>query len=139
MKRIVYLLTVALAALFVTSCGNMFGPTTDYTASDLKGTWTEEANPLCYWVYSLDKDDSGEYYWGKTWDEAEDVHESDVDADYHGNGWFKWKISSNKLTLIHMMNISDAAIPQVFTITSCNSTTLVLKDSYETLTYKKVQ
>lgn len=138
MKRIVYLLTVALAALFVTSCGNMFGPTTDYTASDLKGTWTEEANPLCYWVYSLDKDDSGEYYWGKTWDEADDVHESDL--EYHGNGWFKWKISSNTLTQLHMMNISEAMVPKTYTVVSCNSTTLVLKDTFgNKTTYKKVK
>ena len=94
---------------------------TTYTASDLSGTWLEEYT-LCYWVYTLTKDDSGEYYWGKTWDEADDVHESDL--EYHGNGWFKWSITNNNLVQIHMMNISEATVPKTYTVTSCNGTTL---------------
>ena len=118
----------------------MFGgpDTKSYTASDLSGTWSEEANPLCYWVYMLTKDDSGDYYWGKTWDEADDVHESDL--EFHGNGWFKWSITDNNLVQLHMMNISTATVPKTYTVTSCNSTTLVLKDTYgKSLTYKKVK
>ena len=116
------------------------GQEKNYTASDLNGTWTEDTNPQCFWVYSLSKDDSGEYYWGKTWDEAEDVYESDVDADFHGNGWFKWSINNNNLVQLHMMNISEASPAKTYTVTSCTSTTLELKDTYgKTLTYKKVK
>ena len=122
------------------SCGMFPGQDTktNYTPSDLNGTWTEEANPLCYWVYSLTKDDSGDYYWGKTWDEAEDVYESDL--EYHGNGWFKWNITDNNLVQLHMMNISEATVPKTYTVTSCTSSKLVLKDTYGTsTTYKKVK
>ena len=128
-----------LCSLFFTACGMFPGQDTKttYTASDLSGTWLEEYT-LCYWVYTLTKDDSGEYYWGKTWDEADDVHESDL--EYHGNGWFKWSITNNNLVQIHMMNISEATVPKTYTVTSCNGTTLVLKDTYgNKTTYKKVK
>ena len=141
MKRLVYFFFFSLAAVLVTSCGNMFGPTTDYTANDLKGTWTEENNPLCYWVYTLDADSLGENYWGKTWDESEDVYESDVDLDFHGNGWFKWNISNNTLTQYQMANIKVLKIKMIYTIKSCNSTTLVLQNNINgnQSTYKKVK
>ena len=139
MKRIVYFLTVVLAAAFLNGCGMFPGPDSKtYTASDLSGTWTEETNPQCFWVYSLTRDDSGEYYWGKTWDEAEDVYESDL--EFHGNGWFKWSINDNNLVQLHMLNISEATVPKTYTVTSCTSTTLELKDTYgKILTYKKVK
>ena len=140
MKRSVkFLLLCSFITLLLNSCGMFGGPDSkNYTASDLSGTWSEETNPLCYWVYSLTKDDSGDYYWGKTWDEAEDVHESDL--EFHGNGWFKWSITDNNLVQLHMMNISTATVPKTYTVTSCNSTTLVLKDTYgKSLTYKKVK
>ncbi len=137
MKRLYYLLSVALVALALTGC-NMFGPTTEYTATDLQGKWTESDNPLCYWVYSLTKDDTGEYYWGKTWDESDEVYESDLVE--HGNGWFKWSLSSNTLTQLHVLEISSALVPKTYTVSSCNSSTLVLKDTYgKTISYKKVQ
>ena len=127
-----------LCSLFFTACGMFPGQEKNYTASDLNGTWTEDANPQCFWVYSLTKDDSGEYYWGKTWDEAEDVYESDL--EYHGNGWFKWSITNNNLVQIHMLNLKEKKVPKTYTVTSCTSTTLELKDTYgKTLTYKKVK
>ncbi|MBR3646934.1 MAG: hypothetical protein IKN59_00900 [Paludibacteraceae bacterium] len=140
MKRTLYFLIVALIGVVLTGCG-FFGNGGDvtYTASDLKGTWVEETNPKCYWVYMLDKDESGDYYWGKTWDEADDVFEEDL--DFHGNGWFKWKLASgNSLTQVHMLTISEAGVPKTYTVASCSSTTLVLKDSYgKKLTYTKAK
>ncbi len=136
MKRIVYFLAVAVLAVVFTGCGGMFNKP-DYTAADLSGTWVEEYT-LCYWVYSLEKDDSGDNYWGKTWDESDDVFETDL--EWHGNGWFKWNIANNKLTQLHVMEIGSALVPKTYTVTSCNETTLVLKDTYgNQTTYKKVK
>ena len=138
MKRILFVLTIALSTLLMAGCGFLSGDTTNYTASDLAGTWAEESNPQCYWVYTLSQDDTGEYYWGKTWDEAEDVSESDL--EFHGNGWFKWSIAGNKLQQLHVMDISAALVPKSYTVSSCTSTTLILKDTYGTAsTYKKVK
>ena len=138
MKRKLYFLSLALLALLMTGCGFLGGDTTTYTPSDLNGTWTEETNPQCYWVYTLTKDDSGEYYWGKTWDESEGYTEEDL--EFHGNGWFKWSLSSNNLVQLHMMNISDAMVPKTYTVTSCTSDVLVLKDSNgRKLTYNKAK
>jgi hypothetical protein len=39
-----------------------------------------------------------------------------------------------------MMNISEATVPKTYTVTSCNGTTLVLKDTFgNKTTYKKVK
>lgn len=136
MKRHITFLTLALVAVLLAGC-SMF-ENKSYTAADLQGTWTEDQNPLCYWVYTSTKDASGEYFWGKTWDEADDVHESDL--EFHGNGWFKWEVNGTTLKQLHVMEISDALVPKTYTIASCNSTTLVLKDSYGTrITYNKVK
>ena len=138
MKRILFFLTIVLSAVVLTGC-DMFGGggSTSYTASDLVGKWVEDDNPQCFWVYSLDKDDSGDYYWGKTWDENDQDESSLV---FHGNGWFKWSLSGNKLLQLHVMEISDALVTKSYTISSCTSSTLVLKNSYGTAsTYKKVK
>ena len=132
------LLLYSFSPLLLTGCGMFGGPDKNYTASDISGTWVEAENPQCYWVYTLTKDDSSDYYWGKTWDEADDVHESDL--EFHGNGWFKWSITDNNLVQLHMMTISEATVPKTYTVTSCNSTTLVLKDTYgKSTTYNKVK
>ena len=117
-----------LCSLFFTACGMFPGQDTKttYTASDLSGTWLEEYT-LCYWVYTLTKDDSGEYYWGKTWDEADDVHESDL--EYHGNGWFKWKLVEAELKELHLMDNDGAPIPKIYTVTKLTSSELVYKDN----------
>ena len=136
MKRLIYFIAIAIVATLLSACSG-FGPTVNYEPSDLNGTWVEDYT-LCYWVYTLTKDDSGEYYWGKTWDEADDVHESDL--EFHGNGWFKWNITNNNLVQLHMMNISEATVPKTYTVTSCDASTMKLKDTYgNILVYKKVK
>lgn len=126
MKRKLYFLTLAVVAILMAGCGFLGGDTT-YTASDLSGTWTEETNPQCFWVYTLTKDDSGEYYWGKTWDESEGYTEEDL--EFHGNGWFKWSIANNTITQLHMMNISQATVPKTYSVASCANGVLALKDT----------
>ena len=54
----------------------------------LVGKWQNIDNPQWYKMYLDDYDEDG-YFWGKEWDESEDVFEEDL--KYHGNGWFRWK------------------------------------------------
>lgn len=56
--------------------------------SQLIGRWQTGQEYIVF--YDLDAGDG--YAWGKEWNEAQGVYESDLDGeDYHGNGWFKWK------------------------------------------------
>lgn len=131
MKRLSYLiiLLVAVTAMF-TSCKKE-----EFSVNDIFGTWqcaSEGRNPegnYQYWVFSEEKTGDEEYpYYGHTWDEGDDVHESDL-TDY-GNGWFKYKVQKADLEEIHMMEYGWSDIPKTYTITILNSTTLSYKDSF---------
>ena len=77
------------------------------------GTWQNAQNPGWFKVYYDDYDGDG-YYWGKEWDEADDVFEEDL--TYHGNGWFRWRKEGKNLKELHRMDLSDAVIPKVWTL-----------------------
>lgn len=122
-----------------TSC---IGPYPDsYNKEDLYGYWYNQAvvTDTCRFMRDQVQGESN-YCWGKIWDGAQDVCESDLDQDYHGNGWFKWIVETKRLTEIHMMSVSTAAIPEVFTINTLNTTTLVITnqaDNKRTI-YKRI-
>jgi len=71
------------------------------------GKWQNSANPQWFKVYYDDYDGDG-YYWGKEWNEGEDVHEEDL--QYHGNGWYRWRRDGKKLTELHTMDMRDMPI-----------------------------
>ena len=73
------------------------------------GRWQNAANPQWIRVYLDDYDGDG-FFWGKEWDEAEDVHEEDL--NYHGNGWFRWRIDKHQLLEMHTMDAQDTPIPK---------------------------
>ena len=77
------------------------------------GTWQNTRNPGWYKVYYDDYDSDG-YYWGKEWDEAEDVFEEDL--SYHGNGWFRWRKEGKNLKELHHMDVNQAVIPKLWRI-----------------------
>lgn len=77
------------------------------------GKWQNDDNPQWFKVYYDDYDEDG-YFWGKEWDESEDVRE--VDLNYHGNGWFRWCKNGKKLIEIHLMDAQDVPIPKVWNI-----------------------
>lgn len=130
-----YLFLVSVALATLTGCGGLFGdpdtPGTNVTPADIMGTYTAETNPQDHWVYSSDAAEESGYYWGKCWDESQDVQESDL--VFHGNGWFKWMVEEDKLTLIHQTDIGSAAIPKRYTIVSCDKRALELRDNYGTI------
>lgn len=77
------------------------------------GKWRNAENPHWYKVYYDDYGDEG-YFWGKEWDESEDVHEEDL--NYHGNGWFLWKSEGKLLTELHSMDVQNVKVPKVWRV-----------------------
>ena len=84
--------------------------------SAIVGKWHSTDKPGWYKVYLDDYDDDG-YYWGKEWDESEDVYETDL--TYHGNGWFRWRRDGKQLTEIHLMSIkSEVPITKTWNVST---------------------
>ena len=130
-KRVILLCLMALLAAILVAILVLFypgskwaigGPSTNdvYYYEDgappadpeIVGIWRNADNEGWYKVYYDDYDGDG-FYWGKEWNEDEDVDEEDL--TYHGNGWFRWrKEGKNQLKELHQMDISQAAIPKVW-------------------------
>ena len=87
------------------------------------GRWQNTENPLWYKVYLDDYDDEG-FFWGKEWDESEDVREEDL--AYHGNGWFLWKTEGDMLTELHTMDVQNAQVPKVWRVHHLSSAVAML-------------
>ena len=79
----------------------------------LVGKWQNAEIPQWYKVYYDDYDDEG-YYWGKEWNEADDVQEEDL--NYHGNEWFRWKKDGKQLIEMHTMDVQDVPIPKIWNV-----------------------
>ena len=133
MKRFLFPLAAScLLLLTFNSCDGMFGPK-EFEEDLLIGKWQNDSNPGEYWVYSTETDSTGNYQYGHTWDENDDVSESDLTP--YGNGWFKWQLVKTDLTQIHLMENGGAEIPKVYTVTSLTTSELVYKDDYGTTHY----
>ena len=86
------------------------------------GKWQNADNPQWYKVYYDDPDDDEEgFFWGKEWNEADDVLEEDL--MYHGNGWFRWKKDSKKLTELHTMDVRNVPIAKIWKVQHFSSRT----------------
>ena len=97
----------------MTSC---FGPSEvpTFAENDLLGLW-QETGTEAYVRFTSEKDDTGEYKYGREWDESEDIFESDLLP--YGNGWFKYKLVKSDLTEIHLMDNGGAEVPKVYVVT----------------------
>lgn len=88
----------------------------------LVGQWLKDDNKH-YKVYLDDACDEESYFWGKEWDEAQNISEEDL--TYHGNGWFKWSITHNELTEIYVSENGSILVPYQYRIDSLNDSTFV--------------
>ena len=88
------------------------------------GQWQNKDNPQWYKVYYDDYDEGTGKFWGKEWNEAEDVLEEDL--KYHGNGWFRWEIKNKKLHEYSTMNTRDVPIHREYKIRLSTSDSLVV-------------
>lgn len=99
------------------------------------GKWTNTSNPLWLRVFYDDYDDETGMFWGKEWDEKEDVFEEDL--NYHGNGWFRWEKKKNSLRIYATMDARDVPIHRAYNILVSTSDSLVLQDTeYKKLIYR---
>ena len=87
------------------------------------GKWQNKDNPHWYKVYYDDYDEEQKLFWGKEWDENEEVFEEDL--NYHGNGWFRWVKRGNILYECATMDACDVPNHRFYTIKNINATSLV--------------
>lgn len=88
----------------------------------LVGEWVNVDNPCWHKVYYDDPDEE-DGYWGKEWNEQDDVHEEDL--VWHKNGWFRWRTSKRQLLEIAQVGMKDTQIPKLYAIVAITDTLLV--------------
>ena len=126
--RIILFSTLACIAIAMTSCyGSSEEPT--FIENDLLGLWQEKGTEA-YVRFTSEQDETGEYKYGREWDESEDIFESDLLP--YGNGWFKYKLVKSNLTEIHLMDNGGAEIPKIYVVTKLTDTELQYKDNFGT-------
>ena len=127
-KKIVFFSIIATIAIAMTSCfGSSEEPT--FVENDLLGLWQEKGTEA-YVRFTSEKDDTGEYKYGREWNESEDIFESDLLP--YGNGWFKYKLVKSDLTEIHLMDNGGAEVPKVYVVTKLTAGDLEYKDNFGT-------
>lgn len=133
MKKLYYLALAAVVGIVLSSCSMLNGDKTpSFNLSDLQGLW-EENNTQHYVRFTTEMTEVEVFpssYYGREWDEAEDVTEQDlIDAreelGYPGNGWFEYQFkTTGDLTEIHLMDNGGAEIPKVYVVSKLTSSEL---------------
>ena len=103
----------------------------------LLGHWQGLDRPTWHRIYTDEYSGNG-YYWGKEWDEAEDVFEKDL-IDY-GNGWFEWKMDGNDVLELATTDMSESRVPFIYTIKKLSNTDLIYIEqrSTEKRTFRRI-
>lgn len=145
MKRLIYLCVLCLTlALVATGCQKKEEVDEPVAPDALYGYW-QKPNTMQYLRFMTESEDtrSEEFLYGYEFDLDEDVQETDLwtPEQYHGNGWFKYKMTVNKKdTTLHeiiLMDNGGAEIPKTYLIQSLTATTLTYKDGNLPYTYIK--
>lgn len=124
-RRITILGILAVIALAMISCFN-HDNTPTFAERDLLGLWQEDGTEA-FVRFTTEQDETGEYKYGREWDESEDIFESDLLP--YGNGWFKYKLVQSDLTEIHLMDNGSADIPKIYQVVKLNAGELQYKDA----------
>lgn len=132
-KRTILFGVLAIVAMVMISCQSD-KPT--FQEADLLGLWQENGQEA-FVRFTAEKDSTGEYKYGREWDESDDMSESDLKP--YGNGWFKYKLVKSDLTEIHLMDNDGAEIFKVYTVLHLTEDVLEYKDDRGiTTTFAKV-
>lgn len=138
MRKIYLFALLTLVVFAFSSCDGFGGKTPEYHLSDLQGLWQEQKTnaPTEHYVRFTDEqaDDEG-YFFGREWDEAEDVFENNLyvyvkdtagnDSLIHGNGWFEYQLEiKGDLHEIHFMDNGGAEIPKEYIVAVLTDTKL---------------
>jgi len=78
------------------------------------GRWCNSDNPQWHKVYLDDFDEEQQLFWGKEWNEDEEVFEYDL--RYHGNGWFRWNVEGGTLHEYATMDARDVPIHRAYVL-----------------------
>ena len=145
MKKSLIIATVLAIMACLVSCQK----STTYSSDDLIGRWQAPSaslpnDTLQYRVFLADKDsEEPEYRFGyewdmgdhQGWDDSKETYEEYLlkpiseDGDYHGNGWYKWKLDPDgELTIIYLLRNGGAELPKVYTVTILTNSSLSFKD-----------
>lgn len=119
---------VAIVAMMMTSC-QMDKPS--FQEADLLGLWQENGQEA-FVRFTNEPDPTGEYKYGREWNEDEGVFESDLKQ--YGNGWFKYKLVQNDLKEIHLKDNGSAEIPKIYTVLQLTEDVLKYKDDRGVIT-----
>ena len=132
-KRTILFGVLAIVAMVMISCQSD-KPT--FQEADLLGLWQEDGTEA-FVRFTAEKDSTGEYKYGREWDESDDMSESDLKP--YGNGWFKYKLVKSDLTEIQLMENGGAEILKVYTVLHLTEDVLEYKDDRGiTTTFTKV-
>ena len=132
-KRTILFGVLAIVAMVMISCQSD-KPT--FQEADLLGLWQENGQEA-FVRFTAEKDSTGEYKYGREWDESDDMSESDLKP--YGNGWFKYKLVKSDLTEIQLMENGGAEILKVYTVLHLTEDALEYKDDCGvTTTFAKV-
>lgn len=99
----------------------------------LVGRWQNADNPQWYKVYYDDYAEDG-FFWGKEWDESDDVLEEDL--NYHGNGWFRWTKQGDEIQEISTMDLSDVPIAKTFRLKKSDRQSLTFIEKSTNRSYR---
>lgn len=91
------------------------------------GKWQNTSNRGWYKVYYDDYDEDEKLFWGKEWDENEDVTEEDL--RYHGNGWFRWEKKRKAIHEYATMDSRDMQIHRNYTLLKLTGDSLVYNET----------
>lgn len=120
---------VAIVAMMMTSC-QMEKPS--FQEADLLFLWKNAGQEAFVRFTTEAADPTGEYKYGREWNEDEGIFESDLKP--YGNGWFKYKLVQNDLKEIHLMDNSSAEIPKVYIVLQLTEDVLKYKDDRGVIT-----
>lgn len=124
MRKFYHLALVALVGIAVSSC-SLFpggGNEPEYRLSDLQALW-QENNTQHFVRFTTEQSDEPKYLYGREWDEADEVYESDLVP--YGNGWFKyWFETNGGLHELHLMDNHGAEIPKEYIVSKLTDTDL---------------
>lgn len=129
---------LAVLAVTLTSCWEISAPEQVFDEADLLGVWCPTSDfdtvPVVFVRFTNETDSTGEYKYGREWDESEDIYEEDLTP--YGNGWFKYKLDTpNKLTEIHLMDNGGAELPKIYDVLKLTESELQYKDQYGKIHY----
>ena len=101
------------------------------------GKWQSTDKIGWYKVYYDDYDEETKLFWGKEWNEGENVQEEDL--NYHGNGWFRWEKKHKVLREYATMDTRDMPIHRKYEIEYVANDTIVYCEPDYNITYRFVR